>query len=536
MTARASYGRALCVTWVLLLVVVPVALLAAGIAVTVHLANLFADAIEADAQDGNAPWVFVGTFWVLGLVVSAIGVLWCVGTICDGCLVRTRAAYQCCFCWYGADDVVIRSVRDLKEWHMRFREEGGGDEEAQFIGSSERRFGTPIGHGWSFLLNKAIARPPRLFLHKLRGPVSKEDAPNKEKHWYYAGTTMGELMDALKTVPSSESDAGHTLASTPSHSTISLGGWVATRAHGTGGTLWSKTIAYGWLFDQQSGEDVVWDYAEIKRFFGRCEAFDARQYVLIAVCVLPIPNHWVRLEVTKKMPEAADTSSAWWLTAESRLRCIFVGRRGSLLMLWKPSAYSDETKHHLDPHCCSRGCRYFQSDLLSSVQGARTQTRKWFDWPVEKAAVWDGLTRLSNANKFSPLISALAMAIATFYHNVEFFLKVSNMTAEKLDLLQERLIAYHTKHGGRTELRFGVYNDGKNPNYLSQGKVFVDFSLTNLRAALGAACAVLKEVFATDKVPRPKVTMHPGKTVIRDAETLARYVSPHVWIACDANL
>ena len=534
---RASYGRVLRFTWISLLVVIPLALLAAGIAVTVHLANLFADAIEADVEDGNAAWFFVGTFWVLGLVVSVIGVLWCVGTIFNGCLVRTRAAYQCCFCWYGADDVVIRNLRDLKEWHTRFRQEGARDEEAQFFRPSERRFATPIGHGWSFWLNKTTARSPRLFLHGLRGRVPKRDAPPVGDHWYYTGTTVGEVMSSLKTIPSSESNYGHTLASTPSHSTISLGGWVAARAHGTGGTLWSKTIAYGWLFDQESGEFGVWDYDTIKAFFGRCGvgSFDARQYILIAVCVIPIPNHWVRLEVKKKMPEKTDTSSSWWLAEPSRLRCIFVGRRGSLLMLWKPSAYSDETKHHIDPHFCSRECRYFQADLLSSVQSARHQTRKWFAKPVEESKGWDGLTLLSNANEFSPLISALAMAIGTFYHNIEFFLKVSDMTSARLDKLQDKLIDYHTKHGGRTELRFGVFDDG-NADYLSRGKVFVDFSLTNLRAGLGGACAILQEVFGTTVQPLPKVTMHPGKTVIRDKETLLRYVSPYVLIVCDANL
>jgi len=535
-TSRGSYGRVLRFTWISFLVVLPVALLAAGIALTVHLADLFADATQADVQDGNAPWFFVGAFLVLWLVVGVIGALWCVGTVCDGCLVRTRAAYQCCFCWYGADDVVIRSVHDLRRWHRRFQHESESNEKAaEFIQFSQRRFATPIGHGWSFFLNKTIARSPRLFLHGLRGPVPEKDAPSDGKHWYYAGTTIGELMTSLKTIPSPESNYGHTLASTPSHSTISLGGWVAARAHGTGGTKWSKTIAYGYLFDQESGEEVVWDYDRIKKFFGKCMAgpFDARQYILIAVCVQPVPNYIVRLEVKKRMPN--DTSSEWWLFEPSRLRCIFVGRRGSLLMIWKPSKYSDETKHHIDPHFCSRGCRYFQADILSSVQGARAETRKWFAWPVEEAKAWDGLTLLSNANEFSPLISSLTMAIGTFYHNIEFFLKVKNMTAKKLDALQDKLIKYHTEHGGRTEIRFGVLDKGT-PGDLSQGKVFVDFSLSNLRAALAGACAVLRDVFSTAEAPLPGVTMHPGKTVIHDAETLSRYVRPYVLVVCDSNL
>lgn len=202
-------------------------------------------------------------------------------------------------------------------------------------------------------------------------------------------------------------------------------------------------------------------------------------------------------------------------------------------MIWKPSKYNDETKKHIDPHFCSRECRYFQADLLSAVQGVRRESQKWFGWPVESATKWDCLSRISNANEFSPLISALGMAVATFYHNVEFFLKVRDMTPSVLDRLQLALVEHHAKHGGRCEIRFGVYNDGS-PDYLQRGKLFLDFSLPNLHVALGSACRAIQAVFGQRQ--RPSVTMHPGKTVVSDETTLKEYVRPYIHLVSDANL
>lgn len=327
--ARAAYARAFCVVWVTLLVVLPLAVLAGAIVSIVHLANLFADAVKYE-PDHDALWLLQGISWVAGFAFLSIAVLWCVGTVCDGCLVRARAAYQCCFCCYGSGDVVVHSVEDLLEWSKAQRKLR--DEEAQPLQSN--RYATPVGHGWSFFLNKTIAPSPRLFLHHLSGPVRlSKNAPMPDRaygdHWYYAGTTMGELMRELKRVPSTESAEGHTLASAPSHATITLGGWVAARAHGTGGTLWQPTVKAGWLLDQKTGELVTQTYKEMKTFFGRAQRrpFDARQLVLIAVCVAPIPNRWVQLEVKKKTQKIEE--SMWWLTTPSQLRCIFTGKRGS---------------------------------------------------------------------------------------------------------------------------------------------------------------------------------------------------------------
>ena len=170
-------------------------------------------------------------------------------------------------------------------------------------------------------------------------------------------------------------------------------------------------------------------------------------------------------------------------------------------MLWIDSR-EPMSGEHVDPHCCSRECRYFQADLLSVVQPARRETQKWFAWPVEPRDHWDGRTPLSNANRFSPTISALGMAVATFFHNMEVFVKLDEEELDSilLTLLLRRLQLYHMAHGGRTETRFGVYR--------GKGKLFVDFSLSNMSNAAAAALRVLHDTF-----PGRRFSLHPGKAV-----------------------
>ena len=200
-------------------------------------------------------------------------------------------------------------------------------------------------------------------------------------------------------------------------------------------------------------------------------------------------------------------------------------------MLWCDSNLNEETKRHIDPHFCSKECRYFQADLLSAVQGARHESKKWFGWPVEAESKWDGLTRLSDANVFSPLISTLGMAIATFYFNVELVLRVDAFDAESLDKLQNLLVENHKRHGGRTEVRFGVFIEPSVFTFndrLSRkcnGKLFIDASLPNLNeafASLGETLDLTILHLRKKRKTQQKVAFHPGKCVPDSRAFLSR--------------
>jgi hypothetical protein len=491
MTSRGSYKCRFCCSWTTLLLILPLTLL---ITATVLLAGRF-------YSSSTLPLVVV--VLVLGAVVLTVA--WLCGTVATDCLVRSRLAGSAVFC---SSDVALRSRADLEQYKQTLQSSFAAP--AETVGLT-KPFPRPVGRGWSFFLNRTSPPGKRLLLHQFRGETTKGSDR------FLAGTTVGEALEVLKNRRRSRKDEGMTLKSTPSHDSITLGGWVGGGAHGSGGTEWSPTVAGGKLLDQATGIETEYNtYKEFKTMVQTSrDTIKSNQFVITEVFLSPTKNIWTRLQ-TRKHQSVQDC--AWWLGADeahtkSMLRCTFVGRRGSLMMLWVPiDKPTEDMKKHIDPHPCSRECRYFQADLLSVVQGARDQTQKWFAWPVEPQGVWDGLTRLENANRFSPLISALGMAIATFYSNVEVILRVSGFDAKALNFLQTCLVEFHIQHGGRTEVRFGVLlPDAPTNADRERGKLFLDVSLTNLGPALTSFGATVDKLARFLKATDLPVCFHPGK-------------------------
>ena len=179
-------------------------------------------------------------------------------------------------------------------------------------------FATPVGHGWSFFLNRTPPSGPRIFLHAWKG--EEPGRPNS----FRSGTTISQMLKVLK-------KRNLTLASTPSHGTISLGGWIGGSAHGSGGTQWSPTIAGGVVFDQSTGS--ITEYNDAKTFKQQIELgreFYPNKLIILSVKVLPVSNCWVQLKAFKH--ETISDCKRWLGTdspaTESRLRCTFVGARG----------------------------------------------------------------------------------------------------------------------------------------------------------------------------------------------------------------
>ena len=502
-----SYALRFCAFWVFSLLVLPLVFVAGTVSIVVLLAQQFE---TASPEDDTLLAVGIGVV-VLGSVAS-VAVMWYVGTLCYGVLVRSRAIRPLPIC---LDDRKVRSfstVAALQEFirqRAKTRERGDVESGERNAMLSTNAFVTPVSGGWSFFLAKKPAKGPCVVLDGLRGPCGyrrANDAVGSVR--FYSGTNLGEVLHVL-------AQKGLTLASTPSHDTITLGGWIGGCAHGTGGNLWTPTTGRVTVIDQMTGEIHDISYEDRKRHFGMSRSIMLPQYIITEVEVLPVDNVWTQLTVRRMRSE---DESYWWLTERSRLRCIFTGKRGSLMMLWidakapKPWKLCGKNEH-VDPHCCSRECRYFQADILSAIQRPLAASAKWFEFPTEPAEHWDGKTPLSNANKFSPTISALGMAIATFYTNFEVFVRVResdlspNMLTNMLNMLQK----YHTEYGGRTETRFGVYKGA--------GKLFVDFGVPNNTKTVSAALALLGRVFGKTT----NVAFHPGKYV-----PPLELASPHV--------
>ena len=492
-----SYALRFRLVSIFFLVVVPLLVLAASVALITLLARQF-----ENADPGDDARLAAGILVVVLLASCWVALMWYVGMFCESVLVRARAVDPMPCCFGDGQTRSFSTVSDLQSFlKQRVQSFKRGDVE-----SGERNgmlatvpYVTPVGGGWSFFLAKSPVRGPRVVLDGLRGPCGycrPNDTPGSIR--YFAGTTLDDLLRDL-------ARRKLTLASTPSHGTITLGGWIGGCAHGSGGTLWTPTTGRVTVLDQATGEQHDVSYDDRKRHFGMSRYVMRPQYIITEVEVLPIGNVWTQLAVRRMRTE---DEVYWWLAERSRLRCIFTGKRGSMMMLWIDAKAPKPwrccaTNEHVDPHCCSRECRYFQADLLSVLQPALRAGAKWFDWPTEPQKNWDGKTPLSNANKFSPTISALAMAIATFYCNFEVFVRISEaqMRPVLLTMLLRRLQRYHIDHGGRTETRFGVYN--------GNGKLFLDFSTPYNALAISEALRVLGDTFGRDR----KMAFHPGKFV-----------------------
>jgi hypothetical protein len=492
-----GYALRFRVVWVCFLVVLPLLILGSSVA----LISLLADRFEA-AGPGDDARLAVGVVAVVLLASCWIALMWYVGMFCETVLVRVRAIDPLLCCCRDSHTHSFGTVAELQTFlRQRVRSFKRGDVE-----SGERNgmlatvpYVTPVGGGWSFYLAKSPVRGPCVVLDGLSGPCGycrPNDTPGSVR--YFSGTTLDEMLRDL-------ARRKLTLASTPSHGTITIGGWIGGCAHGSGGTLWTPTTGRVTVLDQATGEQHDVSYDDRKRHFGMSRYVMRPQYIITEVEVLPMEDVWTQLAVRRMTSE---DEAYWWLVERSRLRCIFTGKRGSMMMLWLDAKAPRPHRccarnEHVDPHCCSRECRYFQADLLSVLQPALRAGAEWFDWPTEPQRNWDGKTPLSNANKFSPTISALAMAIATFFCNFEVFVRVSEaqMTPVLLTALLRRLQRYHVAHGGRTETRFGVYN--------GNGKLFLDFSTPYNARAISEALRVLEYTFGRDR----KMAFHPGKFV-----------------------
>ena len=107
----------------------------------------------------------------------------------------------------------------------------------------------PVGGGWSFFLNKTplVGRP----IYASRGL--------RASGRFGAGTRIKTLQKRLVR-------SGQTLYSYPSIENGTLGGWIASGSHGSGGTLWKPSIGSILVRDLRTQEEFVTDP---KRIFHR---------------------------------------------------------------------------------------------------------------------------------------------------------------------------------------------------------------------------------------------------------------------------
>ena len=311
-----------------------------------------------------------------------------------------------------------------------------------------------VGGGWSWVLRGDHLWPPDRIVGR-SGRLGTSD-------WWYAGSTIGDVQRTL-------AREGRTLAGHPSILSGTLGGWIASKSHGSGGTLWAPTI--GELEVEHEGT----------RHILNSRAQFTEGMVILKVRIHAVPN--VVCE-RRAVDVVSQRVAGECLTTATHLRAIFVDKYRSLAFLWVPSE-SDGVDSET-----------FPAPWLAMMLPAWTRRRLTF--PPRRMT-------LSDANRFAPIDPPLLLATPAIATRINFEVFVTRVTTDELiwRLCSEfqKLFASCIVRG-RMELRFEA------------SKQFLDFDLIRQYNGYDSVLQCIHRVYGHDVQYR----LHPGKAqcVFRD--------------------
>jgi hypothetical protein len=364
--------------------------------------------------------------------------------------------------WYCTSDVVaarLRSGRPLPSVSSKHR-------------------AVPVGAGWSFFLQRTPVSGTPHFTREAHGRL-----PNGRWH---AGTSIGEVYRYYRS-------RGQSLTGHPSMTDGTLGGWIASGSHGSGGTLWRSCVGSVTLVDQDT--DQTLQEVDPKEYFARDRSLDdERRYLITDVELLPTNNVVCRLTV-RKAASVADLRP--FLHDPSYLRLLQVGARGVMSCVWAPCSSACVERRSSNPVRL-----WWHADAMSVLQSDRARDRAWFDWPVP--ANLDATVHLSDANYFTPNPPLVLSTIGLHYTNFELFVVQEDLPAERLWRLCEALQrTFATEVTGRCEVRYGG------------GTLMLDMACRN-SGTFAPIFRAVADVLGTDVA----VWLHKGKMQVASVEPL----------------
>ena len=311
-----------------------------------------------------------------------------------------------------------------------------------------------LGGGWSWVLGRKL-RPPNVIVCR-QGPVDAQG------NWWHAGSTIRQVQGHFAT-------KGRSLAGHPSILSATLGGWIATRSHGTGGSLWTPTLGRI-AVDDARGERIV---LPSKKWF-------TPDMIVREVEVLTVPN--VVCERRLAYLNGVSDVQALLFNAPTYLRAVFVDARSCLAVTWIPTP--EET-----------------------VQGGVELPPLWFLMILParcrqglRVERWTRRMTLRTANAFGP-DPPLVFATAAMYAHTNFEVIVDGPSSARLvwricDAFRALFASGAVQ--GRLELRFGGRTQ------------FLDFDLLGHAPKIERVVATLYEVFGV----AAQFSLHPGKMIV----------------------
>ena len=315
------------------------------------------------------------------------------------------------------------------------------------------RCGAPpvvVGGGWSWVIGRR--RTPANTIYCASGHANDE--------WRHAGTAIGDVQRILAL-------RNETLAGHPSILSATLGGWVMTRSHGTGGSLWTPTIGRVLVEEANTQVRRVLDSKDV-----------VADMIIRQVELHTVVNATCEQRVAYLNGE--DDVRARLIGTPTYLRAVFVDRFQALCITWVP-AHGPPAPRRLAPPL-----------WLMTTLPARFR-RGW------DPSRWTRRMTLREANAFSPAPPfILATACIATHTNFEVFITEPTTAALIWRICTEfQKMFSRTGFAGRMELRFG------------KQKQFLDFDLLRWTPT-AEVFHTIRRVYGTNV----RMHIHPGKAQV----------------------
>jgi hypothetical protein len=313
------------------------------------------------------------------------------------------------------------------------------------------------GGGWSWILRRRWVPPTAIVFAS--GRSSRDDGD-----WWHSGTSLRQVQQTLAA-------EGKSLAGHPSIGSATLGGWIGSHSHGSGGSLWTPTMGRVVVEDSQGT---------------RCERASKKE-VCATDLILEVELRSVANVVCERklayLQTEHDVRTHLFLP-DTHLRAIFVDKYSCLSVTWNRCSQDKRA---------NRGWEFPPLWLLTTLPARMRR-----DLCVKG---WTRLVMLSDANLFGPdppfFIDTAAISLHT---NFEIFVKDQPSTPNLIWRLCDTFRTLLKGKGitGRVEIRFG------------RNIQFLDFDLIGRGHNVKQVIETVRSIYP----PRVRMMLHPGKAQV----------------------
>lgn len=311
---------------------------------------------------------------------------------------------------------------------------------------------TPEGSGWTLFLSKKWFGRKTISMRQLRGKT-----PGEEARWWGAGTTIRDVQRSLR-------KEGLTLAGHPSLLGASLGGWIATGSHGSGGTLWKPAFS----------ELQILDIETERVFRMRARDFEPKPtWIIVEVLITPVRNQTV-LRIAFDIRTVHDATR--YLETETFLRLIFVDKERATAFIWTRDTDVESNSSLIPP---------WLAVIIPTWISSRIDRRRWTCRQT-----------LANANAFAPDPPFFSTIFMLLYTNFEVFVSVRVTKTLLCELCDGLKTMFATKVAGRCEIRG------------SKSKLILDFAIRDKNSEL--CITTVRRILG----PHSILTLHKGKAQV----------------------